>query len=57
MNITDHKFAPKGEWWALCKHCNFAESAHAETEIRYYSDDTEIEDEPREEPEQEELIS
>lgn len=37
--ITDHKFSPKGEWYTLCRHCNLAESAHAETELRYYSDD------------------
>lgn len=29
--ITDHAFEPKGEWWTLCVHCNFAESAHAES--------------------------
>lgn len=45
--ITDHAFEPKGLWYTLCVHCNFAESAHAETtlhrpgrmKIRYYSDD------------------
>lgn len=41
--ITDHAFEPKAEWWTLCKHCNLAASAHAETvaEMRfyYYSDD------------------
>jgi hypothetical protein len=39
--ITDHPFVPKGEWWTLCAECNFAESAHAETTLRYryYSDD------------------
>ena len=39
--IKDHKFDPKGEWYTLCKHCNLAESAHAETSLpfRYYSDD------------------
>jgi hypothetical protein len=29
--ITDHPFEPKGAWFTLCKHCNLAESAHAET--------------------------
>lgn len=39
--ITDHAFEPKGEWWTLCKHCNFAESAHANTTMlfRYVGDD------------------
>jgi hypothetical protein len=39
--ITDHAFEPKGEWWTLCRHCNFAESAHAETTMsfRYIGDD------------------
>lgn len=37
--ITDHKFAPRGEWFTLCKHCGLSEAAHAETELRYYSDD------------------
>lgn len=43
--ITDHAFEPKGAWYTLCKHCNFAESAHRETTqdkreflIEYYSD-------------------
>jgi hypothetical protein len=39
---TDHPFEPKGEWWSLCKHCNLAESTHAETvlnPIRYLGDD------------------
>lgn len=40
--IVDHIFEPKGEWYTLCKHCNFAESSHAETSLpfRYYSDDS-----------------
>lgn len=40
--VTDHAFEPKHEWWSLCRHCNLAESAHAETTllpIRYYSED------------------
>lgn len=49
--ITSHAFEPKGAWYTLCKHCNFAESAHADTTntvttqesrrfaVRYYSDD------------------
>jgi hypothetical protein len=40
--ITDHAFEPKGEWWTLCRHCNFAESAHRDTTLaplRYHSDD------------------
>lgn len=40
--ISDHPFAPKGEWWSLCITCNLAESAHKETlmeKFRYYSDD------------------
>lgn len=37
--ITDHKFSPRGEWFTLCKHCGLSEAAHAETELRYYSDD------------------
>lgn len=39
--VTDHAFVPKAEWWTLCKHCNLAESAHAETTRRtgYYGDD------------------
>lgn len=38
---TDHPFEPKAEWWSLCKHCNLAESTHAETTLKilYYSDD------------------
>lgn len=45
--IVDHPFEPKGEWWTLCKQCNFAESAHAETTLRvsYVSDDISEEDE------------
>lgn len=31
--ITDHPFEPKGLWFTLCKVCNLAESAHAETTI------------------------
>ena len=31
--ITDHPFEPKGLWFTLCKHCNLAESAHAETTL------------------------
>lgn len=41
-NINDHPFEPKGEWWSLCRHCNFAESAHSETSLRpikYVGDD------------------
>lgn len=39
--VTDHPFEPKAEWWTLCKRCNLAESAHAETtiRIRYIGDD------------------
>lgn len=45
--ITDHAFEPKGAWFTLCRHCNLAESAHAETTINrpgrmpihYISDD------------------
>lgn len=46
--VTNHAFEPKGAWYTLCKHCNLAESAHAETTttresrkflVRYYSDD------------------
>lgn len=42
---TDHPFEPRAQWWTLCKHCGFAESAHTETtltrrdHIHYYSDD------------------
>lgn len=44
--VTDHAFEPKGEWWTLCRHCNKAESAHAETAIVHYvGDDEEDEDE------------
>lgn len=46
--VTDHPFEPKGEWWTLCKHCNKAESAHAETAriLHYFGDDDdEAEDE------------
>lgn len=32
--VTDHPFVPKGLWYTLCKHCNLAESAHAETTLR-----------------------
>lgn len=32
--ITDHPFEPKGLWFTLCRHCNLAESAHAETTIK-----------------------
>lgn len=43
--VTDHAFEPKGEWWTLCKHCNKAESAHAETSmIHYVGDDYEDDD-------------
>lgn len=47
-NIVDHPFEPKAAWWSLCGYtkengalCNLAESAHAETSIRfrYYGDD------------------
>lgn len=31
--ISDHGFVPKGEWWSLCKNCNFAESAHKYTTL------------------------
>jgi hypothetical protein len=27
--IKDHQFEPRGEWWALCKHCGLAGAAHA----------------------------
>lgn len=37
--VTDHPFEPKGEWWTLCKHCNKAESAHAETAMVHYLGD------------------
>lgn len=43
--ITDHAFEPRREWYTLCKHCGYAEAAHAETTINardhigYYSDD------------------
>ena len=40
--ITDHLYEPKGEWWSLCRHCNLAESAHAESKqipFGYVSDD------------------
>jgi hypothetical protein len=43
--ITDHAFEPKGAWFTLCRHCNLAESAHAETNtehpirIGYVADD------------------
>lgn len=39
--VTDHAFEPKAEWWTLCKHCNLAESAHAETTrlFHYVGDD------------------
>lgn len=36
--ITDHKFSPRGSWFTLCRHCNLAESAHAETELQYIGD-------------------
>lgn len=42
--ITDHPFVPKAEWWTLCRDCNLAESAHAETTLKpfgYLSDDEE----------------
>lgn len=42
--VTDHPFQPKAEWYTLCgfPNCNLAESAHAETTVkfRYFSDDT-----------------
>lgn len=41
--ISDHKFSAKGEWWSLCKYCNLAESAHAESELSYVGDDMELE--------------
>lgn len=45
--IVDHPFEPKGLWFTLCRHCNLAESAHAETtlhrpgrmEIHYVDED------------------
>lgn len=37
--ITDHKFAPMGEWYTRCKRCRLAEAAHAQSEIQYYGDD------------------
>lgn len=37
--ITDHKYAPRDEWWSLCKYCPLAEAAHAESELRYVGDD------------------
>ena len=49
--ISDHSFEPRREWWSLCRHCNLAMAAHAETKIdardylaprvaiEYYGDD------------------
>lgn len=37
--VTDHKFSPRSEWFTLCRICSLAESAHAETELRYIGDD------------------
>ncbi len=41
--VNDHPFEPRGEWYSLCGFpgCNLAESAHAETTLkfRYFSDD------------------
>lgn len=31
--VTDHAFAPRGEWWTRCKHCNLAEAAHMRTSM------------------------
>lgn len=42
---TDHAFEPKDEWWSLCKHCNFAESAHSETAVLHYVGDDITEEE------------
>ena len=44
--ITDHPFVPTGAWYTLCERCNLAESAHAETTVRfrYFGDDV-IDDE------------